>query len=111
MRLSPATLDRLPPEATRFDYDRDAQSIGIVHFGLGAFHRAHQAWYTDLAMSGGERGWGIAGVSLRSDAVARQLAPQDRLYSVTERGGEGDTTRIVGALREALVGERDRAAI
>jgi fructuronate reductase len=104
-------LDRLPPEVTRFDYDRAAQSIGIVHFGLGAFHRAHQAWYTDLAMSGGARGWGIAGVSLRSDAVARQLAPQDGLYSVTERGSAGDATRIVGALREALLGERDRAAI
>ena len=111
MRLAPGTLGRLPPDVARFDYHRDAQAVGIVHFGLGAFHRAHQAWYTDLAMSGGERGWGIAGVSLRSDAVAQQLVPQDGLYSVTERGSGGDTTRIVGALREALVGERDREAI
>ncbi|HEY7808375.1 MAG TPA: mannitol dehydrogenase family protein [Croceibacterium sp.] len=111
MRLSPATLDRLPADVACFDYDRDAQAVGIVHFGLGAFHRAHEAWYTDLAISGGERGWGIAGVSLRSDGVARQLSPQDSLYSLTERGGAGDTTRIVGSVREALVGERDRAAI
>jgi len=111
VRLAPETLHRLPPDVARFDYDRDAQSIGIVHFGLGAFHRAHQAWYTDLAMSGGERGWGIAGVSLRSDAVARQLGPQEGLYGLTERGGTADTTRVVGAVREALVGERDRAAI
>jgi fructuronate reductase len=99
MRLSPATLDRLPAEVARFDYDRDEQSIGIVHFGLGAFHRAHQAWYTDLAMGGGERGWGIAGVSLRSDAVARQIGPQDGLYSLTERSAAGDATRVIGALR------------
>ena len=111
MRLSPEALDRLPPDVARFAYDRDAQRIGIVHFGLGAFHRAHQAWYTDLAMGGGERGWGIAGVSLRSDAVARQIGPQDGLYSLTERSAAGDATRVIGAVREALVGERDRAAI
>ena len=104
-------LERLPPDVARFDYDRAAQPIGIVHFGLGAFHRAHQAWYADLAMSGGERGWGIAGVSLRSDAVAEQLGPQDALYSLTERGSARDATRIVGAVREALFGERDGAAI
>ena len=69
MRLAPETLYRLPPEVACFAYDREEQSVGIVHFGLGAFHRAHQAWYTDLAMSGGERHWMIAGVSLRSDAA------------------------------------------
>ena len=52
MRLSPETLDRLSADATPFTYDRDAQRTGIVHFGIGAFHRAHQAWYTDLAMNG-----------------------------------------------------------
>ena len=79
MRLAPAMLDRLPPGIARYGFDRDAQAIGIVHFGLGAFHRAHQAWYTDLAMSGGERDWAIAGVSLRSSAVAEQLNPQRML--------------------------------
>ena len=110
MRLAPATLDRLPPDTARFDYDRDAQAVGIVHFGLGAFHRAHQAWYTDLAMSGGERDWAIAGVSLRSAAVAEQLNPQDGLYTLTERGGGSDATRVIGAVREALAGAKHRAA-
>ena len=108
MRLAPDTLDRLPPAVARCKYDRDAQRIGIVHFGLGAFHRAHQAWYTDLAMSGGERDWAIAGVSLRSGAVAEQLRPQGGLYTLTERGG---ATRLVGAVREALTGTADRAAV
>src|SRR5690606_37477898 len=86
VRLSPASAEQLPPDVARPAYDRDAQAIGIVHFGLGAFHRAHQAWYTDACMNAGERGWAISGVSLRSDAVARQLAPQDGLYTLTERG-------------------------
>jgi len=111
VRLAPATLDRLPPDVIRFDYDRDAQAAGIVHFGLGAFHRAHQAWYTDLAMSAGERDWAIAGVSLRSATVAEQLTPQRGLYTLTERGGGAQSTRVIGAVREALVGDRDRAAV
>ena len=83
MRLSDATLGRLPPDIARFAYDRAAQQIGIVHFGIGAFHRAHQAWYTDRAMDSGERDWAISGVSLRSPAVADQLNPQDGLYPLT----------------------------
>jgi fructuronate reductase len=111
LRLTPDKLGRLGPDVARFDYDREAQAVGIVHLGLGAFHRAHQAWYTDLAMSGGERDWAIAGVSLRSAGVAEQLSPQGGLYSLTERCGAGEATRIVGSVREALVGDRDRAAI
>jgi fructuronate reductase len=111
VRLAQATLDRLAPDIARFDYDREAQRVGIVHFGLGAFHRAHQAWYTDLAMSGGESDWAIAGVSVRSPAVAEQLNPQDGLYTLTERGGGEAQTRLVGSVREGLVGAPDRARI
>jgi fructuronate reductase len=111
MRLAAETLAPLPPDVARFDYDRDAQAVGIVHFGLGAFHRAHQAWYTDLAMSGGERDWAIAGVSLRSPVVAGQLNPQDGLYTLTERGGGADATRLIGAVREVLVAGRSRHGI
>lgn len=111
MRLTTETLDRLPPDIGRFAYDREAQAVGIVHFGLGAFHRAHQAWYTDLAMSGGERDWALAGVSLRSPAVAEQLNPQDGLYTLTERGGGADATRLIGAVREVLVADRSPHSI
>lgn len=111
MRIAPETIDRLAPDLSRFAYDRLAQRIGIVHFGLGAFHRAHQAWYTDLAMSGGERDWGISGVSLRSPAVAEQLNPQGGLYTLTERGGGEARTRVIGAVHEALVGAADRARV
>ncbi|MBO0749598.1 MAG: mannitol dehydrogenase family protein [Porphyrobacter sp.] len=102
MRLSLATLGSLAPEVARPDYDRDAQAIGVVHFGLGAFHRAHQAVYTDAAMAAGDRDWGIAGLSLRSPGVRDQLAPQGGLYTVTTRSGEGEATRLVGSVKRAL---------
>lgn len=99
-----------------FTYDPAAQKAGVVHFGIGAFHRAHQAWYTDLAMSAGERDWAICGVSLRSPAVMAQLNPQHGLYTLTERSGSSADTRVIGAVREVLVADRhprtivDRAA-
>jgi len=102
VRLSPDCVDGLPPEVLRPRYDRRAQAIGIVHFGIGAFHRAHQAWYTDLALDAGERDWAICGVSLRSREVANQLQPQDGLYTLTDRSGSEARTRLIGAVREVL---------
>ena len=107
MRLSATTRDRLAHDVVCFGYDRDTQAVGIVHFGIGAFHRAHQAWYTDRAMDGGDRNWAIAGVSLRSAAVAGQMNPQDGLYSISERGSSGTVTRVAGAVREVLVARQD----
>jgi len=104
-------LDGLPADVARFSYDRTAQKTGIIHFGVGAFHRAHQAWYTDLAMNAGERDWTICGVSLRSAAVADQLNPQDGLYTLTERGGAESATRLIGSIRELLVGTLEAEAI
>jgi fructuronate reductase len=76
---------------------------GIVHIGLGAFHRAHQAVYTEDAMAaagGGDWGtdWGIVAVAPRSPALVDALREQDHLFSVTSRSGEGDTTRVVGSV-------------
>lgn len=110
MRLSPDTLAELPDGVSRPAYDRD-QPIGIVHFGIGAFHRAHQAWYSDACLNGGETGWAIAGVSMRSATVARQLDPQDGLYTLSERSASGQQTRLIGAVRDVLVAGPDRAAI
>ena len=112
LRLSLDTLALLPPQdAQRFAYDRSAQAAGIVHFGIGAFHRAHQAWYTDAAMNAGDHGWMITGVSLRSAEVAEQLNPQQGLYTVTERGEHGATTRLIGAVREVLVAPHEGEAV
>ena len=103
-RLSEATLDALPPEVARPAYDRTACGIGIVHLGIGAFHRAHQAVYTDdvlarHAASKEHRDWAIHGVSLRGPGVRDQLAPQNALYCVAERGPGEEKLRVVGAVK------------
>ncbi|WP_375195058.1 mannitol dehydrogenase family protein [Sphingobium sp.] len=109
--LSNRMLDRLPAALAQADYDRDAQGCGIVHFGIGAFHRAHQAWYTDRAMAQGDRDWGIVGVSLRSPAVALQLNPQDGLYTLTSCSADGRATQLVRSVRRILVASDDPDAV
>ena len=75
MRLTPETLYRVLPGITCFDYPREEHSVGIVHFGIGAFHRAHQAVFTDDILAR-DPGWGIVGVSLRSPDTRDALAPR-----------------------------------
>ncbi len=101
MRLSPETA--LPASVGRPAYDRTAQAAGIVHIGIGAFHRAHQAVYTDDAMGAGDRDWGIVGLSLRSGDVAAQLNAQDGLYTVSTRSAAGSELRLIGAVQKVLV--------
>lgn len=103
MRLSDGTAGRLPAGIARGGYDRHAQRAGIVHLGIGAFHRAHQASYTDAAMAAGDRDWAITGVSLRSRQVHDQLFPQDGLYTVTERQAGGAAVRLIGAVTGVIV--------
>jgi fructuronate reductase len=111
VRLCTDRVDRLPSEVGRYGYDRKHHAIGIVHFGIGAFHRAHQAWYTDRAMDAGERDWMILGVSLRSGNVAAQMKPQDGLFTVTERSTAGGNTRLVGSVRDVLVAGQSRQLV
>ena len=111
MRLSDAVVAGLPSAIARPAYDRTAQAVGIVHFGIGAFHRAHQAWYTDAAMNAGERDWAITGVSLRSAAVAEQMNPQDGLYTLVERSAAGAQARLIGSVRNVLVASEEPEAV
>ncbi|MDT4957794.1 MAG: fructuronate reductase, partial [Pseudonocardiales bacterium] len=68
-RLDFAALDMLP-SAVRPLVDPREVSLGIVHLGIGAFHRAHQAVFTEAAMAAtGDLGWGVCGVSQRSRTV------------------------------------------
>lgn len=110
-RLQPASLAALAPAVHRPRYRREAHGVGIVHLGLGAFHRAHQACYIDdvLDRSGGD--WRICGVSCRSAAVHDQLAPQDCLYTVAERSVSGTRLRLVQAVAEVLVAPQNPAAV
>ncbi len=86
--------------------------IGIVHLGIGNFHRAHQALFTEEAMIAEGGDWGICGVTLQGDVAKRDaLMAQDGLYSVVERGPEGERVTVVRALREILAMPHDRAAL
>lgn len=110
-RLSLATLGRMGAGVARPAFPLDRPRGGIVHLGIGAFHRAHQAVYTDDAMAAGDAGWGITGVSLRSADVRDRMAPQDNLYTVVERSAAGAAMRVIGAVRAVLVAPEDPAAV
>ncbi len=111
MRLSPATIDGLPADVVRPTYDRARIKTGVVHLGIGAFHRAHQADVFDRALTAGDARWGVRGVSLRSPGVRDQLAAQGGLYSLVVRDGERAETRVVGAVAEVLVAPENPTAV
>ncbi|WP_078854757.1 mannitol dehydrogenase family protein [Streptomyces sp. NRRL F-5135] len=102
--LGLATLGRIAPELRPAVDPRELRAR-VVHFGLGAFHRAHQAVYTENAAARSGRPWGIAAVAPRSAHVVEALRAQDCLYSVTSLTGPRPSptaTRVAGAVVEAL---------
>lgn len=111
-RLTPATLPRLRSRPGVGLPPAPPEAVGIVHLGIGAFHRAHQAVYTeDAAAAAGDRRWGICGVTQRSNAVIGQLRPQGCRYAVLERGTDQVAVRVVGAVREVLSARDDPPAV
>ena len=82
--------------------DRRELRSRVLHIGLGAFQRAHQAVYTEAAAAEAGIGWGIAGVAPGSAATVEGLRAQDNLYSVTDLAPDGVSTRVVAAFTEAL---------
>jgi fructuronate reductase len=109
-RLAFATLRDLPLGVARPAYDAARIGVGIVHLGIGAFHRAQTAVFTDDALAQENGDWGICGVSLRSPDVRDRLVPQDGLYTSVEKSPQGIRRRIIGSVREVLFlgDERDR---
>src|SRR5262249_18929921 len=100
--LNRASLSSLPAKVTVPRYDPADLPIGIVHLGIGAFHRAHQAVYTDDALALSPGAWGICGVSLRSPDVRDRLKSQDGPYPGVEKSPGGTTYRVIGSVREVL---------
>lgn len=107
MQVSNATLAQLPAGVEAPGYPRAQIRAGIVHLGLGAFHRAHQAMYTDRLLAIGERDWGIVGTGVASSAIKTALAPQDGLYLLAERGAGRERLRVIGSIIEVLGGNED----
>lgn len=116
-RLTPETLSSLPDHVARPGYDRSQLKAGIVHLGIGAFHRGHQAVVNDAAIAAtGDMRWGIVGVSLRSTDTRDALQPQSGLYTVSvldvdEDGVPLEQLQVIGCLLKVLVGTEDIQAV
>lgn len=110
LRLSEATLTTtVPTDVARPVYDRAATRIGIVHFGPGAFHRAHQAVYVDDLLAD-DPDWAICAVSLHSRNVREALQPQDGLYTLVLLGAQ-PSMRVIGSIRELLCARDQQSAV
>jgi fructuronate reductase len=110
-RLNNSTRKQLPADVQLPIYDRQQLKPGIVHLGIGAFHRAHQAYYTEAVLNRFGGDWGIIGCSLRSPSVRDQLEPQDNWYTLVERSGEGENLQLIGAVTTTRVGPENPAAL
>ncbi len=109
--LSDRTLTDLPAGLSLPDYDRGGLVPAIVHIGVGAFHRAHQAVYLEELARRGVTDWGVVGVGLHSREIGEVLDAQDRLYTVVERGADGDSATVVGVMTDYLYAPDDPEAV
>ncbi|NVM95485.1 mannitol dehydrogenase family protein [Arthrobacter wenxiniae] len=105
-KLIPASLDHLPANVAGPTYERSALTVGIVHFGVGGFHRAHQAMYLDRLMAEGKAyDWAICGVGvLPADAeMKRVMDEQSCLYTLILKHSDGRREpRVIGSIVEYL---------
>jgi mannitol 2-dehydrogenase len=112
-QLRNATVDSLSVPVP--GYDRSSVSVGIVHFGVGGFHRAHQAMYLDSLMEQGHAlDWGICGVGVMPfDLKVRDaLVPQDCLYTLVLKDSQGEwTPKVIGSIVSYLFAPDDPDAV
>ncbi|MHA1190136.1 MAG: mannitol dehydrogenase family protein [Alphaproteobacteria bacterium] len=110
-RLTLATLGKAKSGVRVPAFQPQEHRSGIVHIGVGAFHRAHQAVCTDDALAAAGGDWRITGVSLRSTQIATQLNEQDGLYTLLVRGAAGTSARIIGSVERVIAAAIDRPAV
>jgi mannitol 2-dehydrogenase len=116
IKLNEASLSRLPGNVRVPKYDRHQITNGIVHVGVGGFHRSHQALYLDdYFHQNPDSDWGICGVGLLDNEYDRRmrdaLLPQDCLYTLVERSPECDRARIIGSITRYLFAPDNRQAV
>ncbi len=112
--LSNKTLDQLPEAVLRPTYDRGALTAGIVHIGLGNFHRAHQAWYLHRLMQEGlAHDWAIVGAGVRPyDAAMREkMKAQDYLTTLIELDPAGSSAEVTGSMIDYVPIEEGNGAL
>ncbi len=103
-QLNGPNLESLGPEIHRPDFNSSTLSCGIVHLGIGAFHRAHMAFHTQHAINNdpANAAWGIRGVSFRSPVIRDTLAEQEFLYALSSRENENEELEIIGTVRDVI---------
>lgn len=114
VRLSAANLAAMPETVIRPRYTGATLSPGIVHIGVGRFHRAHQAWYLHRLMNQGlAHDWAIIGSGVRPDdaAMREKLLAQDCLTTLIELRPDGASAEICGAMIDFAPVEADNAAL
>lgn len=114
VRLCQSNLARLPGGILCPSYDRSALTPGIVHIGVGNFHRAHQAWYLHrLMQQGNAQDWAIIGAGVRAyDAEMRQkLLAQDCLTTLIELNEDQRSVEVIGSMIGYLPPQYDNAAL
>ncbi|WP_417240166.1 mannitol dehydrogenase family protein [Celeribacter halophilus] len=114
MKLSNETLKDLPETVLRPEYDRSKLTPGIVHIGLGNFHRAHQSWYLHRLMQQGlAQDWAIIGAGVRpyDETMRRKMAAQDYLTTLIELDPAGSKAEVVGAMIDYVPVEDGNGAL
>ena len=112
--LSNATLPKLPSDVKIPNYDRSKLTAGIVHIGLGNFHRAHQSWYLHRLMQKGQAlDWAIIGAGVKEfDKAQRQkLLAQDFLTTLVELSPDSRSVEVVGSMIDYVPIEADNGAL
>ncbi|MGO2240134.1 MAG: mannitol dehydrogenase family protein [Halomonas sp.] len=114
-QLSNLNLAKLSADVATPAYDRQSLTPGIVHIGVGGFHRAHQAMYLDALMNQGEAlGWGIVGVGVMpgDKRMQQALAAQDYLYTLVVKHPDGQyEPRVIGSMVDYLFAPEDGDAV
>lgn len=101
-QLNAKSIADIPAAVSTPQYDRENSGVGIVHLGLGAFHKAHQAFYTEAAMAARGGDWKIIGVSMRNDQIAADFNAQNGLYTILEKGADETKAQVIGSIAHAL---------
>lgn len=113
--LNQEHLPLLPPAVAKPAYDRTRVKAGIAHIGVGGFHRAHEAFYTDRLLECSDRlDWGILGIALlpRDRRIFDTLSRQDGLYTLMVTQADGElSARVIGSIVECLYAPENPARV
>ncbi len=108
VQLSRAHLHQIPSHIKAPSSRALGDAPGVVHLGLGAFHRAHQALVFEQLLKAGDARWGIHGVGMTQPGLVNKLRAQDGLYAVRIAGANGLTWQVPGALWQTSVATTER---